>query len=196
GSRSPVDQIEGLTVEFKGTGNVVEIDEGSVFRNSKLILSSNGRVSIGKTHPRGILNTTADMSGDGSGKSLVIGEGSSIESCRFAMANEAGVSIALGRNCLLSSNITFRGGDGHTIFDPATREVLNRTRPIVIGDHVWIGAGATITKGVRVGAHSVVATMAVVTRRFDEGNVAIAGNPAQIVRRGIDWDRLYIDRFV
>ncbi|MDO5630905.1 MAG: acyltransferase [Paracoccus sp. (in: a-proteobacteria)] len=196
GSRRVVDQIDGLTVEFRGKGSVVEIGEGAVFRNSHLILSNRGYVSIAKTHPRGILNTTADMSGDGEGKSLGIGFGSSIEGCRFAMANETGVSITIGQRCMLSTNITFRGGDGHTIFDPDTRKVLNRTRPIVIGDHVWIGAGATLTKGSQVASHSVVATMAVVTRRFDQEHVAIAGNPAQIVRRGIDWDRRYIDRFV
>ena len=55
------------------------------------------------------------------------------------------------------------------------------TRPVVIGDDVWIGAGAVILPGVSVGSHSVVAAGAVVTKDVPQRCV-VAGVPAKIIR--------------
>ena len=54
--------------------------------------------------------------------------------------------------------------------------------PIVIGDNCWIGAGAIILPKVKIGAHTVVAAGAVVTKSFDEGNQIIGGNPAKVIK--------------
>jgi virginiamycin A acetyltransferase len=53
--------------------------------------------------------------------------------------------------------------------------------PIIIGNDVWIGAGATILSGVQIGDGSVIGAGAVVTRAIPPYVVA-AGNPATIVR--------------
>lgn len=57
---------------------------------------------------------------------------------------------------------------------------------IVIGEGVWICAGAIVSGGVTIGSHSIVAAGAVVTRSFPEHSV-IAGVPA--VRIGDTRDR-------
>ena len=196
GSHRRVDHIEGLTVDFRGTGSMIEIGEGSVFANAKIVIGSGSRVSIGKTHARGLRNVTIDMGGQGRNKLLTIGEGTSIESARLAMVNESDIEIHIGKDCLMSSNLTFRGTDGHTIIDRETGKVVNRTRPIVIGNNVWVGASVTFIKGCKVADNTVVATQAVVSRRFDEEFVAIAGNPAQVVKRGVAWDRSYLTNYV
>jgi acetyltransferase-like isoleucine patch superfamily enzyme len=55
------------------------------------------------------------------------------------------------------------------------------SKPVDIGDDVWIGAGAIITKGVKIGRGSIVAANAVVTRDIP-ANVIVAGVPARILR--------------
>ena len=55
------------------------------------------------------------------------------------------------------------------------------TQPVIIGDDVWIGAGAVILPGVSVGSHSVVAAGAVVTKDVPQRCV-VAGVPAKIIR--------------
>lgn len=54
--------------------------------------------------------------------------------------------------------------------------------PIVIGDDAWIGAGAVILPGVRVGRGAVVGAMSVVTADVPDLTV-VAGQPAREVRR-------------
>ena len=55
------------------------------------------------------------------------------------------------------------------------------TRPVVVEDDVWIGVGAIILKGVRVGSGARIGAGAVVTRDVEPGTV-VAGNPARPVR--------------
>ncbi len=44
-------------------------------------------------------------------------------------------------------------------------------------------------KKVRIADNSVVGSASVVTKKFDEENVVIAGNPAKICRRNIMWEK-------
>ncbi|HPU00925.1 MAG TPA: DapH/DapD/GlmU-related protein, partial [Bacillota bacterium] len=54
-------------------------------------------------------------------------------------------------------------------------------RPVVIGDNVWIGGGAIICPGVRIGDHTTIGAGSVVTRDIP-GRVFAAGNPCKVIR--------------
>ncbi|MBN3852507.1 acyltransferase [Paraburkholderia sp. Ac-20340] len=187
--------IEGLLVDFRASGSEVLVHEGALFRNCKFIVGKNSRICIEPTHKRGLINTTVDMSGVGVNKSLSIKSGTSIESARFAMANESHLHIEIGRGCMLSSNVVFRVTDGHVMFDLDSGEILNKSRPIVIGDDCWIGSEALFMKGSVVANRTIVGTRALVASRFEEENVVIAGVPAKILKRNCGWSRTYIDNY-
>lgn len=55
-----------------------------------------------------------------------------------------------------------------------------KTESVVIGDKCWIGFGAVILKGVRLGHRVVVGANSVVTRDVPSGSI-VAGNPAKII---------------
>jgi maltose O-acetyltransferase len=64
---------------------------------------------------------------------------------------------------------------------------LELARPIAIGADVWIGGGAIVCPGVRLGARAVIGAGSVVTRDIPEGVLAV-GNPCRVVR-AIEEDR-------
>ena len=194
GEYEVVENIPGLSIEFEGINSSVIISEGSVFYNSKIKIYKDSKIIIKRTSERGIRNTSIDMGGSFFG-TFMIDEGISIESCRFAMDNEINPYIKIGKDCMLSSNITFRATDGHCIIDNDTKELLNATKPIIIGDHVWIGANATILKGAIVNDNSIIATESLVTRNFPEKNIIIGGNPAKILKKNINWSRTYVKNY-
>lgn len=68
---------------------------------------------------------------------------------------------------------------------PYRRWYYSESRPVSIGRNVWIGMYARINKGVTIGDNSIVAANAVVTKNVPENSIA-AGNPARIVKTGID----------
>jgi maltose O-acetyltransferase len=55
-------------------------------------------------------------------------------------------------------------------------------RPIEIGSDVWIGAGAIICPGVRIGPRSVIGAGSVVTRDIP-ADVLASGNPCKVTRQ-------------
>ena len=91
-------------------------------------------------------------------------------------------SITIGQGVAISENVTLRDSDDHTIV-PTSHSV---TKPIVIGDHVWIGMNVTILKGVTIGSGSIIAAGAVVTGDVPE-NALVGGVPARILKTGVSW---------
>jgi len=55
------------------------------------------------------------------------------------------------------------------------------SKPIVIGDNVWLGANVIILPEVVLGNNVVVGAGSIVTKSFAD-NVVIAGNPARIIK--------------
>lgn len=52
-----------------------------------------------------------------------------------------------------------------------------------------------IGKNVKISDNSIVGWGSIVTRKFDEPNVIIAGIPAKVVKRGVNWDRKCINKY-
>jgi maltose O-acetyltransferase len=55
-------------------------------------------------------------------------------------------------------------------------------QPVKIGSDVWVGGGAILCPGVRIGSQSVIGAGSVVTEDIPE-DVFAAGNPCRLIRR-------------
>jgi maltose O-acetyltransferase len=87
--------------------------------------------------------------------------------------------IHIGKNVSIGPSATLYTAT-HSLGSGSRRMQLGvMARPIVVEDGAWIGFGAIILSGVRVGRGSVVAAGSVVNRDVPE-NVLVAGNPAVI----------------
>jgi acetyltransferase-like isoleucine patch superfamily enzyme len=102
-------------------------------------------------------------------------------------------SIRLGSRVIVSYNVTIADSDFHPS-DPELRKLdaianapegdLTRrpqvvARPVVVEDDAWIGIGAIILKGVRIGCGARIGAGAVVTKDVPAGAM-VAGNPARV----------------
>ena len=150
---------------------------------SFFIQGSNNRIIIGE----GSFLGAASFWIEDDNNVIEIGRKASVNSnCNFTCTE--GHRLLIGEGCLFSSNINFQVGDGHGIFD-INGNRLNLTEDIIIGDHVWIGKRASVLKGARIPANSVVGTGAIVTKQFTQENVVIAGVPAKVVKENIIWKK-------
>lgn len=107
------------------------------------------------------------------------------------MAVDEGSKIIIGNDCMLSNGIQIRSTDSHSIIDKEFKR-LNPAKDVIINDHCWIGLKCILLKGTCVYGHSVIAAGSVCSKRYDESNCIIAGNPARIVKHDIDWDRKFV----
>lgn len=92
--------------------------------------------------------------------------------------------IEIGHNVAISENVVIRDSDNHNIV--SSKEHI-KTKPIKIGNHVWIGMNVIILKGVTIGDGAVVAAGAVVTRDV-EANSLVGGVPAKEIKNNIKWE--------
>ena len=100
--------------------------------------------------------------------------------------------IEIGSYVMIGPNVTITAG-AHPI-SPALRDHdIQYNLPVIIEDHVWIGAGAVILAGVRIGNNTIIGAGSVVTRDIPE-NVVAVGSPCRVLREISERDRLYYNR--
>lgn len=92
--------------------------------------------------------------------------------------------VKIGSECSISWNTNIFSEIGHELI--VNGEARPRNAPLVIGDRVWIGAGATIIPGVTISDQAVIAAGSVVTKDVPSG-VVVGGNPAHIIHKNISW---------
>lgn len=91
-------------------------------------------------------------------------------------------SIEIGEDVAISENVCIRDSDNHQI----TSHTHSKTKPIKIGNHVWIGMNVTILKGVTIGDGAIIAANSVVTTNIPEKSLA-AGVPAKVIKEDVSW---------
>lgn len=102
--------------------------------------------------------------------------------------------LTIGKDCMFSSNVEINTGEGiHLIFDKTTGEYLDIVDGIKIGNHVWVGKNVCLLKNTSIEDGCIVGLNSVVTKKFQEQNAVIAGNPAKICKKDIYWERTAFD---
>jgi maltose O-acetyltransferase len=117
--------------------------------------------------------------------------------CDYGANIELGERVFFNFNCVVLDVCRVRIGS-FTLFGPAVQvytathpmdAALRRRqesgKPVDIGADVWIGGGAIILPGVRIGNRAVIGAGSVVTRDVPEGMFA-AGNPCRAIRPATD----------
>ena len=94
----------------------------------------------------------------------------------------SGSSVTVGKHGLFAAQSYLVGG-GHEFERPelAVIDQPRSSRGIVLGDNVWLGTGAKVLDGVRIGRDVVVGANAVVNADLPDGAIA-AGVPARVLR--------------
>jgi acetyltransferase-like isoleucine patch superfamily enzyme len=128
------------------------------------------------------------------GRFVWIGDGTKIR-CHEGVV-EIGDKTVIGQECTISAYQRVRIGEQCVIADRAMfidfdHGIAEVERPIrvqgiykrdtVVGSNVWIGYGACVLRGVRVGDNSVIGTNAVVTKDVP-ANAVVGGVPAKMIR--------------
>jgi acetyltransferase-like isoleucine patch superfamily enzyme len=111
------------------------------------------------------------------GGRLEIGDGTFINS---GVSLCAGDLVRIGSRCQIGPRVMIVDNDFHVPGDPLSRP---ESRPVVLEDLVWLGAGAMVLKGVHIGRAATVAAGSVVTKDVPAGAV-VGGVPAKLIRGG------------
>jgi len=92
-------------------------------------------------------------------------------------------NITIGDDVMISRDVVIRDNDGgHEILTAGYK----KTAPVIIGNHVWIGQGAMIMKGVTIGDGAIISAGAWVITNV-KPNTLVMGDPARTIQKDIVW---------
>jgi maltose O-acetyltransferase len=113
--------------------------------------------------------------------------------CDYGSNILLGERVYFNFNCVVLDGCLVKIGD-FTLFGPAVqiytashpldaelRRKQEFGKPIEIGSNVWVGGGAIICPGVKIGSKTVIGAGSVVTRDIPDGVIAV-GNPCRVIR--------------
>ena len=126
---------------------------------------------------------------------------------------EIGYNIKLGKRCFFNFNCTMLDvcpiifGDDVLVGPSVTfiasthpssisqrKAGIEFGKPIKVGDHVWIGANATIMPGVTIGKNSVVGAGSVVLHDVPP-NTVVVGTPARVVKHLDENEKVNVEDY-
>lgn len=100
--------------------------------------------------------------------------------------------IHFGNYVLCAANVSFIGKNEHSYSFPGETiwdAPRGNDEPTMIGNDVWIGHGAIIMGGVKIGNGSIIAAGSVVTKNIPPMCIA-GGNPAKIIKNRFSTEEL------
>jgi carbonic anhydrase/acetyltransferase-like protein (isoleucine patch superfamily) len=148
------------------TGRYVRV-QGRVF------VYNRGRITVGERTV--VLGTVAPCELRAyPGAELVIGARAFLN---YGVSISAHDEVRIGADCLIGHYTRILDNSYHDVVD---HRKLPRSKPVIIGDDVWIGSHAIILPGVSIGDGACVGAGAVVRESVPPRAIVI-GNPAQIV---------------
>lgn len=186
--------IKGVTVRFGGDGNTVVIGNGCKFSETLITVDGNyNYVNIGNS-----CSVSSKLcilvNGKYNCRKVTIGNGTYIGDTFIQVIND-NASVEIGNDCMFSSDVTIINDISVDVYDVNTGEDIYSDKNITIGDHVWLGRRAFIGPSTIIASNCIVGTGSYVSGRFLKSNCSIAGNPARIIKRNVDFFKCCIDDF-
>lgn len=152
------------------------------YRNGKMTIGKDFAMNNGlKGNPIGYNERCSFVVYENS--NIIIGDNVGISQCALVSHS----SIIIGNNVKIGGGTCIYTSDFHSL-DYRTRkeretDIKNKKcAPVIIKDHVFIGARCLILKGVTIGEHSIVGAGSVVSKSIPDNEIW-AGNPAKFIRK-------------
>jgi len=179
----PTNTLNRIRLKFAGVSYVEPLEA-----LGHLHVVNRGIIEIGQ-NCKLIASNRYNPIGFGSGINMIAEKNAVIkigESCGMSnITLYAKTGISIGNRVLLGGGVKIYDSDFHSLDacyrgTPADRD-HTISRPVVIEDDVFIGAGSLILKGVHIGEQAIIGAGSVVTKSIPAGEVW-AGNPAKRIR--------------
>lgn len=102
-------------------------------------------------------------------------------------------NVIIGAGGSISSGVNIRTADIHPIYDNQSKKRINFAKSVFIGDHVWIGHLAYISRGVKIGSGAIVENYSFIPHNSKiYSNSLVVGNPAKIEKTNVFYTKEFL----
>ena len=180
-----------VAIKIRGNRNHVDLSQCSAAKINDVNIMIEGddcSLRIGDVRRLGRLRLVLKDGGK-----IEVSDMTSIEEAYLLATNRQ--SITIGKDCMVSFQVTMRTTDAHGIYDLSSGDLTNPPGPITLGDHVWVGQGAMLSTNTKLNKNCIVGARSYVRNIDADRNCIVAGVPAKRIKENIIWDRRMADNF-
>lgn len=173
---------------------IIDIHKSAIVRKEGIsILGEKNRFKKSKLETRLLVADGAVLT---LGPGTVFGYGSDIEvleganltmkghgGSNIGLTLICGDSITIGDGVMIGRNVTIRDNNGHHYIN---RPGYKNSKPVIIGDKVWLCEQCVIMNGVKIGDGAIVGAKSFVIRNIPAHCMA-SGHPAEVVDEDVLW---------
>lgn len=186
--------LSGIKIKIWGNDNRVVIENNNINLNNVFIsIQGNKNTFRLDENCHCIQNTQIWFPNFYENRKITIGKNAMIMGANI-YNEENNNKIIIGDDITASTDITIYNSDGHVLYDD-DRQILNRGKEIVVGNNCFLARKVTLLKGSRLSDNTVVGYGAVVTKEFSDKNCIIAGMPATLKKRNINFTRQQFNQY-
>lgn len=167
-------------ITFQGKNNILIVEDGVRLHSSKINFNADNSV-VYLSKNKHVYNLNVSLFNNSViylGKDNYFNGGLNISVSEYQ-------NVIIGDDCLFSFGIWIRTADPHLLYSVETKQRINESKGVFIGDHVWIGQNVCLLKGTRVGSGAVVGAASVVTGKKLASNCCYGGNPAKLLKENV-----------
>ncbi|KAF3889471.1 MULTISPECIES: DapH/DapD/GlmU-related protein [Nostocales] len=161
------------------SGAKISIGNNCTFYGTTLSVEGNGQIEIGNNCYfviHSLIPNSIEV--QEAGAKITIRDRCSFNGAKVIAKN----CVELKKQCFVSDSLIV-DTDYHSVeinrWDPNTQV---KTKPICVGENVWLGSRSVILKGVSIGNNSVIGLGTIVRQSVPE-NVVVIGNPQIIIKK-------------
>lgn len=189
--------------------NKVEFINASVKKTSINILGNNNIIIIKGNHSNLKINVigndnkleigfgTKSIEGEivirGHNCLLSVGDGTTFGKKAYIVCMGVYNKVLIGKENMFADNIEIWNTDSHPIYD-ASGTLLNPSKPVEIGNHIWVGKKVCILKGSIISDNAVIGMASIVSGQHINSNTLNVGSPIRCIKDNINWNRNFIQK--
>lgn len=182
-------KINNSTISFKGNNNVLYCEGNVKITNAQFLFEGNNSIVYLSSTMNSQYSITLVLYNN---STFFIGREGNISSPININIQES-QNVIIGAECSLSSGVNIRTADIHPIYDNQTKQRVNYAKSVFIGDHVWIGHLAYVSRGVKIGSGAIVDNYSFVPHNAQiPSNSLVVGNPTRIEKQNVFFTKEFL----
>lgn len=174
-------ELVNSSIQFNGSNNILVCEGNINLINSQIVFQGDNSI-IYLSYTKHDYNLNLFVRNN---STIFIGKNNELGS-RISINVQEHQNVVIGDDGIIGNEVTFRTCDAHGIYDLNSKERINFSESIFIGDHVWIDHFAYISRGVNVGSGSIIGINSFIPPSCSiNSNNYVFGNPVQLIRDNV-----------
>lgn len=182
-------EITNSTISFKGINNILYCEGNVKIRGAQILFEGNNSIVYLSSTMNSQYSFTLVIYNN---STFFIGREGNLSNPININIQES-QNVIIGAECSLSSGVNIRTSDIHPIYDNKTKQRINFAQSVFIGDHVWIGHLAYISRGVKIGSGAIIENYSFAPHNtIIHSNSLVVGNPVKVEKQNVFFTKEFL----